>query len=191
MFRKRTDEFGNPIGGSKFLDSLIEWLLSIVFAVLLFFLLRNFVFRVAQVEGSSMEPTLVHGDMVLLNRFNYIFSSPQVGDIIAFPPYENDPTRYYIKRIVAKPGDVIDLVGYSFYINGEPMDDDFSYEPLRSFGDLEFPFEVKEGQFFVLGDNRNGSMDSRFSSVGTVSSDVMVGKVSVRIWPRGRIGQVD
>ena len=183
MFMERT--------GNKLVNNIIEWLLSIVLAILVFFIVRTFVFRVAQVTGNSMEPTLAHGDMVLLNRFNFFFSSPRVGDIVAFPPYEDDPTRFYIKRIVALPGDIVDLIDNAFFINGVLLEDDFSDDPIISFGDVHFPLEVEDGQYFVLGDNRNGSMDSRFVNVGTVPAEVMVGRVSLRIWPRNRLGQVD
>ena len=176
---------------SKLVNNIIEWLLSIALAILVFFVVRTFVFRVAQVTGYSMEPTLSHGDMVLLNRFNFIFSSPRVGDIVAFPPYAHDPTRFYIKRIVAIGGDVVDLRNNAFVVNGSFLDDDFSYEEIRQIGDMPFPVLIEEGYYFVLGDNRNGSKDSRFVSVGTVPADVMVGRVSLRIWPRTRIGQVD
>ena len=183
--------FGRKIE-NKLVNNIIEWLLSIALAILVFLVMRTFVFRVAQVTGFSMEPTLTDGDFVLLNRFNYLFSSPRVGDIIAFPPYEDRPYRFYIKRIVALPGDVVDLVDMQFVINGEVLEDDFSYEPILGFiGAIDFPHEVEEGRFFVLGDNRNGSMDSRFASVGTIPAEAMVGRVSLRIWPRGRIGQVD
>ena len=176
---------------NKLVNNIIEWLLSIALAHLVFFVVRTFVFRVAQVTCHSMEPTLAHGDMVLLNRFNFIFSSPRVGDIVAFPPYEHDPSKFYIKRIIALPGDVVDLVDHAFLINGLVLEDDFSYEPIINFGDMVFPLEVEYGQYFVLGDNRNGSMDSRFANVGTVPAEVMVGRVSLRIWPWNRMGQVD
>ena len=182
--------FGKKIE-NKLVNNIIEWLLSIVLAVLVFFVVRTFVFRVAQVTGSSMEPTLAHGDMVLLNRFNFFFSNPRVGDIVAFPPCEDDPSRFYIKRIVAIPGDVVDFVDQAFFINGVLLEDDFAHEPIISFGDMHFPVLVEEGRYFVLGDNRNGSRDSRFANVGTVPAEVMVGRVSLRIWPRGRLGQVD
>ena len=182
--------FGKKIE-NKLVNNIIEWILSIALAILVFFVVRTFVFRVAQVTGNSMEPTLAHGDMVLLNRFNFFFSSPRVGDIVAFPPYEDDPSRFYIKRIIALPGDVVNLVDNAFVINGMVLEDDFSHEPIISFGDVAFPLEVEDGRYFVLGDNRNGSMDSRFVNVGTVPAEVMVGRVSLRIWPRGRLGQVD
>ena len=175
----------NPI-----LRGAVEWLIAIAFAALLFFMVRSFLFRVAHVTGNSMEPTLSHGDMVVLNRLSSIFTSPRVGDIVAFP-FPEDPSEFYIKRVIAMPGDIVDLQSGIFKINGQALDDDFSREPTVSFGDIAFPITVEEGRFFVLGDNRNGSMDSRFSSVGNVPARDMVGRVAMRVYPFNRLGQVD
>ena len=137
-----------------------------------------------------MEPTLLHGDMVILNRFSYLFSTPRLGDIVAFP-YPQDPSEYYIKRIIALPGDIVDLRDGAFHVNGMPLADDFSYELILARGDVDFPITIEDGRYFVLGDNRNGSVDSRFQSVGTVQARDMVGRVALRVWPMGRFGQVD
>ena len=171
------------------LRTIAEWLISIGLAVLLFLVVRSFLFRVAHVTGKSMEPTLNHGDMVVLNRFSYLFSSPRVGDIVAFP-YPEDPSEFYIKRVIAVPGDTVDLQEGAFVINDSPLDDYFSSETIISMGDVIFPITIEDGRYFVLGDNRNGSMDSRFSTVGTVPAQDMVGRVSVRVWPIGRFGRV-
>ncbi|MCL2216105.1 MAG: signal peptidase I [Defluviitaleaceae bacterium] len=175
----------NPI-----LRGIAEWLIAIAVAALLFLVVRSFLFRVAHVTGNSMEPTLSHGDMVVLNRLSYIFTSPRVGDIVAFP-FPEDPSEFYIKRVVAVPGDIVDLRNGIFFINGYILEDDFSLEPTVSFGDVSFPVALGENRFFVLGDNRNGSMDSRFSSVGTIHARDMVGRVAVRIYPFNRLGRVD
>lgn len=175
----------NPI-----LRNLAEWAVSIVLGVLLFLIVRSFVFRLAHVEGNSMEPTLIHGDMVILNRFSYLFSEPRLGDIVAFP-YPQDPSEFYIKRIVAAPGDVVDLLNGAFYVNGSQLQDAFSDDVILAIGDVDFPVIIEDGRFFVLGDNRNGSVDSRFRSVGTVHARDMVGRVAVRVWPMSRLGQVD
>jgi len=175
----------NPI-----IRGIAEWLLAIAVAALLFVVVRSFLFRIAHVTGSSMEPTLSHGDMVVLNRLSYIFTTPRVGDIVAFP-FPEDPSEFYIKRIIALPGDVVDLHEGIFFINGQAIDDAFSQMPTVSLGDVQFPITVEDGLFFVLGDNRNGSMDSRFSSVGNVPARDMVGRVAVRIYPFNRLGRVD
>jgi signal peptidase I len=182
MFKNR---IANP-----FVKSLVEWLLSIALAFLLFFIFRNYVFRFANVKGSSMEPTLMHNDMVLLSRYSYRLSDPVPGDIIAFPFKEN-PSEYYIKRVVGLPGDEINLSEQRFLVNGKPLDDMFSRDGIFSMGDVQFPLIVEENTYFMLGDNRNGSKDSRFSSVGCIERDDMVGKVIFRVWPPRSLGTVE
>jgi len=175
----------NPI-----LRNLAEWATAILFAFLLFLFIRNFVFRVADVSGHSMEPTLSHGDFVILTRVNYWFNDPQVGDIIAFPYREND-TEFYIKRISAAYGDVVDFQNSRFLINGQETEYEFSDVDVRSNGDIIFPLTVGEGEFFVLGDNRNFSKDSRYQSVGMIRESDMLGRVFIRVWPFNRFGTVE
>jgi len=170
--------------------NLVEWVIAIGFALLLFFALRMFLFRVAHVSGASMSPTLVDGDRVILNRAAVVFGEPRAGDIIAFP-YPANPSEHHIKRVIGVPGDIVDFTGDRFIVNGNPLDDDFSHEWVRSGGNVAFPLIVEEGHFFVLGDNRNASKDSRYSTVGTIAGGDIVGRVLVRIWPFDSFGQVD
>jgi len=182
MFKNR---ISNPI-----VRGLLEWVVAIGLAFLLFFVLRMYVFRVAHVSGESMLPTLSDGDRVILNRAAVVFGEPQAGDIIAYP-YPGDPSEYHIKRVIAVYGDVVDFSNGGFYVNGEPLTDAFSYDAIMSMGNVTFPLTVEEGRVFVLGDNRNASKDSRYSSVGTVANDDILGRVLVRIWPFGDFGQVE
>lgn len=167
----------------------MEWLVLIGLAVLLFFVLRAFVFRTAHIDGFSMAPTLEHGDWVILNRFVYILSAPRVGDITAFPNPEN-PSEHFVKRVIATQGDTVDLREGFFYVNNERLEDDFSSAPTGGSGLLDFPITIDDRYFFLLGDNRNGSQDSRFAVVGTIPRREMVGRAGVRIWPPGRVGLV-
>ena len=171
------------------LRNLAEWLIAFVAALVLFFFMRNYVFRVADVNGHSMEPTLSHGDFVLLSRVGYWFGEPQHGDIIAFP-YREDPSEYYIKRILGVPGDIVDFYNNRFVINGTEPSYDFAQVDVFSRGDITLPFTVGEGEFFVLGDNRNSSKDSRYQSVGAIRERDMLGRVVVRFWPLSRAGRV-
>jgi len=175
---------------SPFLRNLLEWGITLGLAVLVFFASRAWLVRVAHVDGSSMEPTLFHGDRLILSRLALRITSPRQGDIVAFPCIAN-PSAFYIKRVVAMPGDVVDFSGGEFLINDEPLDDAFTPPAIFDPGDMDFPITVEYGRYFVLGDNRNGSKDSRFRAVGTVCGDEMVGRVLLRIWPLRQAGTVE
>lgn len=169
--------------------NILEWLISIVIALAIFLIIDNFVMRSARVQGASMEPSYVHGDRVIINRFIYRFAEPQRGDVIAFP-YFLDPGYYYIKRIVGVPHDVIDMVDGFIYLNGQRLDDDFSSYPVFS-GSVSFPVYVEPDTFFVLGDNRRISEDSRFVEVGNVYVGDIIGRINFRWFPFTRLGFVD
>jgi len=176
---------------NPYLRGALEWAFAIGIAVVFFIIMRNWVFRMAHVSGDSMEPTLSNGNMVILTRLPFLFSAPRSGDIVAFPNPAN-PSEFYIKRVIGIPGDIVDLRSGVFYLNDAPLQDDFSTNVIRDFarGDVFFPLIVEEGHFFVLGDNRSGSMDSRHRVVGNISSRDMVGRVLVRVWPLNVVGSV-
>jgi len=174
----------NPI-----LRGLVEWIIAIGLALLLFLVLRMFVFRVATVSGDSMLPTLEDGDRLILNRAAVVFGELRTGDIVAYP-YPGDPSEYHIKRVIGVYGDVVDFVDGGFIINGQPLDDAFSYVPT-SWGNVHFPLIVEEGYLFVLGDNRNASKDSRYATVGNIANQDIIGRVLVRIWPFDSFGRVN
>ena len=171
------------------LRNILEWVISIAIAVLIFMLIDNFVFKSARVYGGSMEPTYVHHDRVIVNRFIFRFTDPRQGDVIAFP-YAYDPSQQYIKRIVGMPGDVIDMRGGFVYRNGTRLDDAFSDEPAFH-GNVDFPITIEEDRFFVLGDNRQISEDSRSRNVGNVPREDIMGRVDFRWFPFSRFGFVD
>jgi signal peptidase I len=178
---------------NPYLRNLVEWLLVIAVAVVFFVAMRFFIFRLAHVDGISMEPTLKHRDLVVLSRITYILGNPKQGDIVAFP-YSENPSEHYIKRVIGVPGDVIDIVGGQFTVNGVPLVDAFANDSIYIFGDVAFPTPpIQDGYYFLLGDNRNGSKDSRYTSVGydgygCVPKNKIVGKVVIRLWPLNRFG---
>jgi signal peptidase I len=182
MFTKRIQ---NPI-----LRNVVEWALALGFALLVFLFLRSFVFRVADVTGHSMEPTLSHGDYVYLSKVGYWFGNPKMGDIVAFPFKEN-PSEHYIKRVIGVPGDVIDIVDHQFTVNGKVPELRVTLPPDNAFiYDNTFPLTVDDGHFFVLGDNRSFSRDSRYQVVGLIPKRDIVGKVLFRYWPLSKFGGV-
>jgi len=163
----------------KILREIIEWLALFACALALYLIIHFFVFEIAIVDGTSMLPTLSHNERVVVVKVPYLFGEPQRGDIVAFP-YANDPSRFFVKRVIGVPGDVISADTEGIYVNGEFLDDAFAETPPITKGDADYPVYVPEGSFFVMGDNRSGSFDSRYSSVGVVSGDDFIGKVMLR-----------
>ena len=167
-----------------------EWAVAIAIALLVFLLLDSFVVKSARVDGISMYPTYNHADRVLINRLVYLFSEPQLGDVVAFP-YAANPSDHYIKRIVGMPGDVMDFNNGFIYRNGTRLDDDFVDDTHVSPGTVVFPLVVEDGAYFVLGDNRRISEDSRFVAVGNVPRQDIIGRVNFRWLPLNRFGFVN
>jgi signal peptidase I len=139
-------------------------------------LIATLVLPVLQIEGTSMEPTLVNGDIVLLtktNRFNR-------GDICGFA-WNN---KILIKRVIGIPGDWIEIdTDGTVYRNGEKLDEPYAQQIAFGECDLEFPFQVPQEQYFVLGDMRESSIDSRNTLIGCVENEQIIGKIFLRVWP--------
>ncbi len=128
------------------------------------------------VVGASMESTLSDGDYVFVNRVIYAFSEPKAGDVIVFLPNGNEKSHYYVKRIVAVSGDTVQIIDGVLYVNGK-MYDDGETESIETAGLAEEPITIGENEYFVLGDDRNNSEDSRYATIGNVSDAYIVGKV--------------
>jgi len=150
------------------------YVLTIVAAVAV--LIATLVLPVLQIEGTSMEPTLVNGDVVLLTKT----TSFDRGELCGFS-WNN---KLLIKRVIGLPGDWIEIdTDGTVYLNGEQLDEPYAEQLAVGECDLEFPFQVPQEQYFVLGDMRESSIDSRNTLIGCVEKDQIVGKVFFRIWP--------
>ena len=150
------------------------YVLTIVAAVAV--LIATLVLPVLQIEGTSMEPTLVNGDIVLLTKT----TSFDRGELCGFS-WNN---KLLIKRVIGIPGDWIEIdTDGTVYLNGEKLDEPYAKQLAMGECDLEFPFQVPQEQYFVLGDMRESSIDSRNTLIGCVAKDQIVGKVFFRIWP--------
>ncbi len=166
-----------------------ELFITFIACVALFVFIRAFIAVPVVTNGESMSPTLVHGDMIIVEKLSYIFSEPKKDDIIVFP-YPADPNKEYIKRVIGVPGDEIDVIDSNIIINGEQWDDPFALSPLP-LGDTQFPLVVGEDEYFVLGDNRIVSHDSRYSEVGLIKKDDILGHAFFVFYPFNRMGLVD
>ena len=160
-------------------EELAAWFKTLVSAAVYATLIVTFGFQVARVEGQSMVPTLEDQDRLIVNKLAYRIGDPRFGDVVMLY-YPEDPSKSFVKRIVAEEGDTIRSVEGRVYRNEVPLDDDFIPEEYRS-TDTWGPYVVKRGYYFVMGDHRNNSSDSR--SWGEVPKKYIIGKVQLRWWP--------
>lgn len=169
---------------------LMGWLVYIVIIVGLTYLIVTYVGQRTSVSGHSMEPTLSHGDNLIVDKITYRFKDPERFDIIVFP-YRYEENTFYIKRIIGLPGETVQVIGGYVYINGQLLESDiYGAEVMDSPGIAADPIALGENEYFVLGDNRNHSADSREASVGVLKRDELLGRAWVRIFPFDKIGVI-
>lgn len=145
-------------------------------AILVAFVIVFSVGMKVSVIGVSMSPALNNGEEVFINRFSYKIVSPKRGDVIAFLPNGNSNSHYYLKRVIGLPGEQIQIIGGYVYIDGELYPEDESYDKIADPGIAETEILLGSDEYFVLGDNRNISEDSRSGNIGPVSRDAIAGK---------------
>jgi len=165
-------------------DTASDWLISIIIAVALAFLIRMFVFEPYMVEGTSMYPTLLSHERLIVTKFNYIFGEPKKGEIVVFR-YPKDESRDFIKRVIAVGGDTIEMRDGRVLVNGSKVDEPYTWkdDPKGPNHSNYRKSVVPQGHIFVLGDNRNNSEDSRFADVDFVPLGLIKGKASLSFWP--------
>jgi len=160
-------------------EELFAWAKTLTSAAVYATLIVTFGFQVARVEGQSMAPTLEDQDRLIVNKLAYLLDAPQVGDVVMLI-YPKSPDKSFVKRVVAEPLDTVRIVEGKVYVNDEVRPDDFIPEEFKSTDDL--PTEVvPEGYYFVMGDHRNNSSDSRHW--GFVPKKYILGRVQLRWWP--------
>ena len=163
-----------------------DWAISIVVAIVLAFFIRQFVVELYVVDGPSMRPTLQSRERLVVNKFIYRFQQPVKGEVIVFR-YPRDPSRDFIKRVIAVAGDTIEIKDGRVFVNGQLQNEEYILEKTRG----SYPLStVPEGHIFVMGDNRNNSEDSRFRDVGFVSLDMVKGKAIMVFWPLDQLKQL-
>jgi signal peptidase I len=164
---------------SRVAEEFVAWLKTLASAAVYATLIVTFGFQVARVEGQSMAPTLADQDRLIVNKFAYRFSDPQVGDIVMLY-YPSNPDKSFVKRVIAAEHDQVRIVDGKVYRNDILMDDSFVPPEYRSHEDWG-PEVVPEGYYFVMGDHRNNSSDSRHWK--WVPKKYIIGKVQIRWWP--------
>ncbi|HLR01961.1 MAG TPA: signal peptidase I [Virgibacillus sp.] len=156
----------------------LEWTKAIIIAVLLAFFLRTFVFATSIVEGESMDPTLENGERVIVNKFVYLFGEPERGDIVII----QRPTKNYVKRVIGMPGETVKMENHSLYIDDKKYTERFinqdAIDHTGNFG----PVTIPDDSYFVMGDNRAISKDSR-NGLGFIGEDTIIGRSEFVIFP--------
>ena len=159
-----------------------ELIEDVILAVLLYFAI-DFCIGRFRVENVSMETTFTEGELVMVNKLNYKFSEPRRGDVVIFHA-PTEPGKDYIKRLIGLPGDHIEIKDSQLYINGEAVEEPWLHEAIEYEGEWDVP----EGQYFVLGDNRNHSSDSHVW--GCVPRENLIGNAFFRYWPLSHISVI-
>ena len=163
-----------------------ELLETVGSAVLIAAFIMIFIARAYTVNGDSMLPTLHHGERLLVDKISYRFVEPSRGEIIVFKN-PSDTSEQFVKRVIGLPGDTIAIIQGVVYINDQPIDEDYTLAPAR----IGFSSQViPKGTYFVLGDNRNNSEDSRFGRVGFLPRELIIGRAIWRYWPLNQVNLI-
>ena len=174
----------------KVVKEIMTYTICIGVAIVLSFVLVAFVVQKTEVIGDSMEPTLKHQEQLVIDKISYRFGKPDRFDVVVFP-HEN---TNYIKRVIGLPGETVSIEEGYIYIDGQMLyDDTYGMEAITSdhYYRLSEPVVLGEDEYFVMGDNRNNSKDSRDGTVGNVKKDQIIGRVIFRIWPFEKLGTLD
>lgn len=186
------EEIVQPEDRKSSLMSFIWMILYLIVIVSICLLLINFGFQRSVVEGESMRPTLESGDNIIVTRFSYYFNAePKRYDIVVFT-YDKANDVHYIKRVIGLPGETVQIKDGYVYINGEKLQDDvYGLAPMTNAGIAVEPITLGDGEYFVLGDNRNESSDSRVADVGVIYKKQIEGKAWLRVWPFSSFGTLE
>lgn len=168
--------------------NLIAFGICVVIAIVIALIITNFVASHTKVEGNSMESTLENGDDIIVEKFSYLTNNPERYDIIVFRESES---VNYIKRVIALPGETIQITEGKIYINERAIFDAYGNAKMEDGGIAEKPIKLGQDEYFVLGDNRNASKDSRDKAVGVIKRDQIIGKAWLRVLPFDNFGKLE
>ena len=171
-------------------SAFLEYAVYLLILVFVLFIAPKYLVEKVLVDGTSMECSLYDGQQVLIEKVSRNFNGPDRFDIVVFTKNHGTYTKTYIKRVIGLPGESVQIIGNRIFINGEELEEDFGKDPMDTAGIAAEPIKLEEGEYFVLGDNRKVSVDSRSSSVGAVTVDELDGVVFLRVAPFSDFGKV-
>jgi len=167
----------------KIIKEVIIWVVEIIAVILLAYFLVEYAVEKTTVVGESMETTLQEGDKIVINKLAYRFSKPKRFDVIVFKQSGKEHSYYNIKRIIGLPGETVQIKDGVVYINDKPIKEKSAVDVIKNPGLSVEPIILEDKEYFVLGDNRNLSEDSRFANIGNVVFDDIIGKAWIRLKP--------
>ena len=167
-----------------------EWMVYLLFFVFVLVVTPKYLLEKVLVDGTSMEMSLYNGEQVLMEKVSRYFDGPDRFDIVVFTKNHGTYTKSYIKRVIGLPGETIQIIGDTIYVNGEVLSEEYGKNPIEQAGIAAEPVVLGEGEYFVLGDNRSVSVDSRNKAVGKVKLKELDGVVFLRTSPISRFGTV-
>lgn len=175
------------IGQKSLKKDILDMVVYFAVVVLAAYLIVTYVGQRTTVDGNSMYPTLHDKDNLLVDKVSYRLGDVERFDIIVFE-YPHKKDVHYIKRVIGLPGETVQIIDGVIYINGEVLEENYGYEVMRDARRAAEPVTLGPDEYFVLGDNRNDSTDSRAESVGNVHRSQIVGRAFIRIYPFSRVG---
>lgn len=172
------------------IKGILIWALELAVVISMAAVFVLYIGQRTTVIGNSMSPTFESQDQVLMNRFIYLLAKPKTNDVVVFLPNGNKKSHYNVKRVVGVPGDKILITKGMLYVNGEMFEEQFEAPSMDYAGLAEEEITLGDDEYFLLGDNRNNSEDSRYANIGVVKKEYIVGKVWFRIAPLKNFGSV-
>lgn len=175
----------------KAIKSIVWWIIEIIVVVLAAYLIIEYALEKTTMMGVSMSTTLEDGDKIIVNKLAYWRKEPSRYDVIVFKQSGNEHGYYNIKRVIGIPGDTVEIIDGYVYIDDKKLDEEIPVEAMRVAGLAEEPIVLQENEYFVLGDNRNYSEDSRFANIGIVVKSDIIGKAWLRLSPFSIIDKIN
>lgn len=178
-------------GFKKFLKAFLIWVIEIILVIFAAYLIIEYAVEKTTMMGVSMSTTLNEGEKIIINKLAYIKENPKRYDVIVFSQSKNGHGYYNMKRVIGLPGETVEIVNGEVYINGVLLKEEIEVEAMRVAGLAEEAIELGENEFFVLGDNRNYSEDSRFANIGIIVKNDIIGKAWLRLEPFSIIDKIN
>jgi signal peptidase I len=170
-FGKQRKKFNMPL-----FKEILSWIVELAIVIVMAYVLVSSFGCRTSVVGQAMESQLQSNDQILVNKFVYMLTKPKTGDVVVFLPNGNEKSHYYVRRVIGTPGDTVQIINGAVYVNGTIYNEEIDVAAIEDAGLAADEMTLGKDEYFVLGDNRNNSEDSRYANIGMVKKEYMLGK---------------